>query len=202
MICAARLFQQARILFQTRKGKSPTSGCVDVRNAEMTWWNTIVKYEQHVVILNFGVNERTVTEKLWRCWDGWKFENFRKIRDEERFQPRPHSLLGGKREDPWVQGEILVPDLTLTANFKMAAKEDTWSKQWVSYLYSVGEILPDFRIPCVFSLLRDLQNWGRLESNDKKSPSWRRVWAVWLRPKISLVLQKNTGPSGLKANLR
>ena len=42
---------------------------------------------------------------------------------EERSQPRPQILLIGKREDPGVEGEILVPDLTLTANFKMAAKE-------------------------------------------------------------------------------
>ena len=49
----------------------------------------MVKYEQHFVILNFEVNEKTVTEKLWRFWDVWKFENFRKIRGEERFQPRP-----------------------------------------------------------------------------------------------------------------
>ena len=34
--------------------------------------------------------------------------------------PRPQRLLIGKREDP---GDD--PDLTLTANFKMAAKEDT-----------------------------------------------------------------------------
>ena len=103
------------------------------KNAEMTWSNTIVKYEQHFVILNFGLNERTVTEKLWRCWDGWKFENFRKIRGEERFQPRPQSLLSGKREDPGDEAEILVPDFTLTANFKMAAQERAhvthrWSK--------------------------------------------------------------------------
>jgi len=89
-------------------------------------YNIIVKYEQHFVILNFGVNERTVTEKLWRCWDGWKFENFWKIRGEERFQPRPQSLLIGKREDPGDEGEILVPGFTLTANLKMAAKENTF----------------------------------------------------------------------------
>ena len=43
----------------------------------------------------------------------------------KRFQPRPHSLLSGKREDPEDQGVILVPDLMLTASFKMAAKENT-----------------------------------------------------------------------------
>ena len=39
--------------------------------------------------------------------------------------PRPQSLLIGKREDPGDEGEMLVPDLSLTANFKMAAEEDT-----------------------------------------------------------------------------
>ena len=53
---------------------------------------------------------------------GWlEIQNFRKIRGEERFQPRPQSLLIGKREDPGDEAEILVPDFTLTANFKMAA---------------------------------------------------------------------------------
>ena len=45
-------------------------------------------------------------------------------KSDERSQPRPKSLLIGKREDPGVDGEILVPDFTLTANFKMAAKEN------------------------------------------------------------------------------
>ena len=55
---------------------------------------------------------------------GWlEIQNFRKIRGEERFQPRPQSLLIGKREDPGDEAEILVPDFTLTANFKMAAQE-------------------------------------------------------------------------------
>ena len=44
---------------------------------------------------------------------------------EMRFLPRSQSPLSGKREDPGVEGEILVPDLTLTGNFKMAAKENT-----------------------------------------------------------------------------
>ena len=46
-------------------------------------------------------------------------------KSEERYRP-------GKREDPGEfpadKGGILVPDLTLTASFKMAAKEDAWSK--------------------------------------------------------------------------
>ena len=46
-------------------------------------------------------------------------------KSDERSQHRPQSLLIGKREDPGVEGEISVPDLMLTANFKMAAKENT-----------------------------------------------------------------------------
>ena len=42
---------------------------------------------------------------------------------------------------PGVQGEILVPDLTLTANFKMAAKRT----HEVSYLYSVVKIFFGFQ---------------------------------------------------------
>ena len=37
----------------------------------------------------------------------------------------PRNLLTGKREDPGDEGEILVPDLTLIANLKMATKENT-----------------------------------------------------------------------------
>ena len=51
---------------------------------------------------------------------------------KERFQPRPQSpqsLLIVKREDPGEfpgdEGGILVPDLTLTPHFKMAAIEDS-----------------------------------------------------------------------------
>ena len=113
---------------------------------------------------------------------------------EARFLPRPQSLLSGKREDPGVQGEILFPDLTWLQILKWPPKRT----HEVSYLYSVFKILSDSELPVLFSFLRDLQNWGRLESTDKKSPSWRRVWAVWLRPGNSLVLQKNTGPSGSK----
>ena len=41
---------------------------------------------------------------------------------------RPQSLPIGKREGPGYEdeGEILVADFTLTANFKMAAKENTF----------------------------------------------------------------------------
>ena len=49
-------------------------------------------------------------------------------KSDERSQHRLQSLLIGKREDPGVEGEILVPDLTLTANFKMAAKENEYMK--------------------------------------------------------------------------
>ena len=90
-------------------------------------WNDVIKYNRKVrtTFCNF---------KFWGEWKdsnreimkvvGWlEIQNFRKIRGEERFQPRPQSLLIGKREDPGDEAEILVPDFTLTANFKMAAQE-------------------------------------------------------------------------------
>ena len=43
-------------------------------------------------------------------------------KSEEKSQPRPQSLLIGKRGHPGNKGEFLVPDLTLTANFKWPPK--------------------------------------------------------------------------------
>ena len=71
-------------------------------------------------------------------------------KSEERSQIHPQSLLSGKRGDPGDEGEFLVPDLTLTANFKMAAKETTRFRNRydkVSNLYSVVTILTDVRTP-------------------------------------------------------
>ena len=164
------------------------------KNAEMTWSNTIVKYEQHFVILNFGVNERTVTEKLWRCWDGWKFENFRKIRGEERFQPRPQSLLIGKREDP---GAVRQRSWFQTSRWPQILKwspkrEHILRTDEVSNLNSVVKILSEFRTPCVlFTSTRPSKSRPLGSQMIKKSARCRRVWAVWLRPRNHWYLWKN-----------
>ena len=80
-------------------------------------------------------------------------------KSDERSPPRPQSLPIGKREDPGVDGEILVPDFTLTANFKMAAKERMKQVIFIQLLRfsRISEL------PVLFSLLRDLRNRGRLE---------------------------------------
>ena len=63
-----------------------------------------------------------------------------------------------KTRTPGDEGEFSVPDLTLTANFKMAAKETTrftHRSDKVSNLYSVVKMLTDVRTPCViFNFMR------------------------------------------------
>ena len=140
------------------------------------------------------VNERTVTEKLWRRWAGWKFENFRKIRSEQRFQPRPQSPLIGKREDPGDEGENLVPDFPDRKSQNGRQRENISRTDEVSNLYSVVKILSDFRTPCViFTSTRPSESRPLECQMIKKSARCRRVGAVWLRPRNHWYHWKNTG---------
>ena len=108
---------------------------------EMTWWNTIVKYEQHFLILNFG----WMRGQYPRKYHSAGMVGNRISRGEELFRPHPQSRLSGKREDPGVEGET---SRWLHISRWPPKGTQELRYQEVSYLYSVDKILSEFRTPC------------------------------------------------------